>query len=289
MACGSEPCVGSFWLVLKPIHDAMVGSRAGRFVTMKNILSQSNREVLEQLAWSNMLLAFDYDGTLAPIVADPTQARMRPHTRELLWALTKLSCVIVISGRAQPDALKKLRGAGVREVVGNYGIGPWHPANRHLAEVERWRPVLEACLVSLKGVTIEDKLFSVAIHYRQSREKKKARAAILEAASSLGQVRVISGKQVVNILPHGAPHKGLTLELERDRLHCDTALYVGDDETDEDVFTLDQPGRLFTIRVGPNRSSAARYYIANQLAMDELLRVLLELRRESAQLRQVVR
>ena len=64
---------------------------------------------------------------------------------------------------------------------------------------------------------------------------------------------------------------------------------MGDDETDEDVFTLDQPGRLLTIRVGPKRSSAARYYIANQPAIDDLLRVLLELRRESAQRRQVVR
>jgi len=256
---------------------------------MKNILSRSNREVLAQFVWSNMLLAFDYDGTLAPIVADPAQAKMRPETRELLWELTKLTRVIVISGRAQPDALKKLRGAGVREVVGNYGIGPWHPSNPHLAEVQRWRPVLDACVASLKGVKIEDKLFSVAIHYRQSREKKKARAAILKAAASLGQVRVIVGKQVVNILPNGAPHKGIALELERDRLQCDTALYVGDDETDEDVFTLDQPGRLLTIRVGPKRSSAARYYIANQPAIDDLLRVLLELRRESAQRRQVVR
>jgi len=255
---------------------------------MKNILSQSNREVLRQFAWSNMLLAFDFDGTLAPIVADPAKARMRAQTRELLWELTKLSRVIVISGRAQPDILKKLRGVGVCEVIGNYGIGPWHPSNRHVAEVQRWRPVLDACVASLKGVKIEDKIFSVAIHYRQSREKKKARSAILTAAASLGPVRVIGGKQVVNILPNGAPHKGIALELERDRLHCDTALYVGDDETDEDVFALDQPGRLLTIRVGLKRTSAARYYIPNQVAIDDLLRLLLDLRGQFVQQRQAV-
>ena len=214
---------------------------------------------------------------------------MRAQTRELLWELTKLRRVIVISGRAQPDVLKKLRGVGVCGVIGNYGIGPWRPSNRHIAEVQRWRPVLDACVTPLKGVKIEDKIFSVAIHYRQSREKKKARVAILKAAASLGEVRIIVGKQVVNILPKGAPHKGIALELERDRLHCDTALYVGDDETDEDVFTLDQPGRLLTIRVGLKRSSAARYYISNQVAIDELLRVLLDLCRQSKQQRQVVR
>lgn len=256
---------------------------------MKNILSHGNRKVLEQFIWSNVLLAFDYDGTLAPIVADPRQAKMRQQTRELLEALTKLYCVIVISGRAQPDALKKLRGIGVFEVVGNHGIEPWHSSNRHIAEVQRWRPELDEAIAPFKGVTLEDKIFSVAIHYRQSREKKKARAAILKAAASLGDVRVIGGKQVVNILPNGAPHKGIALERERERLHCDTAIYVGDDETDEDVFALDQPGRLLTIRVGPKRTSAATYCIANQRAMDDLLRALLELRRESERRRRVAR
>ena len=248
---------------------------------MKNILSRTHRSVLEDFSWSNVLLAFDYDGTLAPIVADPEQARMRSDTRELLAALTRLYRVIVISGRAQPDALRKLRGVGVFEVVGNHGIEPWHSSNRHVVEVQRWLPVLNRCVVPFSGVTIEDKIFSVAVHYRRSREKRKVRAAILAAVATLGDVRVIEGKQIVNILPKGAPHKGIAIERERGRLHCDTALYVGDDETDEDVFTLDQPGRLLTIRVGSKRTSAATYYIPNQRAIDDLLRVLVQCGRKS--------
>lgn len=256
---------------------------------MKSILSQANREVLEQFVWSNVLLAFDYDGTLAPIVTDPERATMRQATRELLGELTQHFRVIVISGRAQPDVLKRLRGVGVQEVVGNHGMEPWHASSRHVAEVQRWRPVLEACVASLRGVTIEDKSFSVAIHYRQSRQKKKARAEILKAAAALGDVRVIGGKQVVNILPKDAPHKGIALERERERLHCDTAIYVGDDETDEDVFSLDQPGRLLTVRVGAKRTSAASYCIPDQLAMDELLRTLLDLRLASERRRKEAR
>jgi trehalose 6-phosphate phosphatase len=246
---------------------------------MKNVLSLPNRWLLEELAWSRVLLAFDYDGTLAPIVADPERARMRQQTRELLAGLTKLYPVVVISGRAQLDAVERLRGVGVRQVVGNHGIEPWHAARRHMLEVRRWRPVLEACLAPLKGVTIEDKVFSVAIHYRHSREKKKVKAAILEVAAALDGVRVIGGKQAVNLLPAGAPHKGIALERERERLGCDTALYVGDDETDEDVFALDQPGRLLAVRVGAKRTSLAAYYIPNQRAIDDLLRALIEHRR----------
>lgn len=256
---------------------------------MKNILSQVNREVLEQFVWSNVLLAFDYDGTLAPIVTDPDRATMREETRELLAELTRHYRVIVISGRAQPDVLKRLRGVGVHDVVGNHGMEPWHASSRHVAEVQRWRPLLEACVASLRGVTIEDKSFSVAIHYRQSRQKKKARGEILKAAAALGDVRVIGGKQVVNILPKDAPHKGIALERERERLRCDTAIYVGDDETDEDVFSLDQPGRLLTVRVGAKRTSAASYCIPDQLAMDELLRTLLDLRLASERRRKEAR
>ena len=72
------------------------------------------------------------------------------------------------------------------------------------------------------------------------------------------------------MLPEGAPHKGLALLKERDRLRCDTAIYVGDDVTDEDVFGLDEPGRLLAIRVGPSSPSQASYYVRSQAAVDEL-------------------
>ena len=83
---------------------------------------------------------------------------------------------------------------------------------------------------------------------------------------------------MLNILPAGAPHKGLALERARTRLGCDTAIYVGDDETDEDVFALDQPGQLLTVRVGPKQSSSAAYYIRTQADVDRLLRSLLAFR-----------
>ncbi len=80
---------------------------------------------------------------------------------------------------------------------------------------------------------------------------------------------------MVNLLPTDAPHKGIALERARTRFACDTAIYVGDDETDEDVFALDQPGRLLTIRVGQKRESLASYFLRNQGEIDRLLETLL--------------
>jgi trehalose 6-phosphate phosphatase len=246
---------------------------------MRNILIGAHRQILKEFVSSNVLVALDYDGTLAPIVSDPELARMRKRTVDLLRKLSDLYQVIVISGRAQPDALRRLRGTGVFEVVGNHGIEPWHAARRHIDQVKRWLPDVSAWLTSMPGVVVEDKIYSLAIHYRRSREKLRARTAIMDLAAKLGHARVVGGKQVVNILPEGAPHKGIALERERGRLQCDTAIYVGDDETDEDVFALDQPGRLLTVRVGRKKSSAAQYYIPDQRSMDELLRTLVEFRR----------
>ena len=255
---------------------------------MKDILSGAQRHVLDEFVSSNVLLAFDYDGTLAPIVSDPDRAEMRKRTRGLLEELVEVYPVVVISGRAHADVLRRVRGLNLAGVVGNHGIERWHTAGTQVAEVEAWRQALQAALAPLKGVTIEDKIYSIAVHYRRSRERKVARAEILKAAAALGDVRVIGGKQVVNILPKGAPHKGIALERERDRLGCDTALYVGDDETDEDVFALDQPGRLLTIRVGPKRSSAASYCILDQRVLDRLLRALIEIRSRQARPRRAV-
>jgi trehalose 6-phosphate phosphatase len=249
---------------------------------MKNILLGSNRQVIEKFARSNVLLAFDFDGTLAPIVAEPARARMRPATSRLLNDLATLYPCIVISGRARADVLGRLDGIPVHGVIGNHGVEPWQASEGLAEEVERWRPLLRKRLSGLPGVRIEDKTLSVAVHYRHSREKKKAQAAISEAVRALGDVRVIGGKQVVNVLPKTASDKGAALLEERERLACEKAIYAGDDDTDEDVFALGQPESLLTIRVGAMTGSMASYYVRSQAVVDELLRFLLEIRQRNS-------
>jgi trehalose 6-phosphate phosphatase len=69
----------------------------------------------------------------------------------------------------------------------------------------------------------------------------------------------------------------MALERERRRLRCEAALYVGDDETDEDVFSLPALSRV-DVRVGRRSSSRARYYLREQAQVDLLLEALVRLR-----------
>lgn len=247
---------------------------------MKHLLSSRNLPVLERFAWSQVLLAFDFDGTLAPIVTDPEAAQMRPRTRELVARVATLYPAVVISGRTRADTQRRVTGLPLREVIGNHGAERGAESSGESREVRRWRLQLQRSLGGLPGVWIEDKALSLSIHYRQSRQKKRARAAIGAAVAPLvaGGARLMGGKQVVNVLPQGAPHKGAALERARARLGCDTAIYVGDDDTDEDVFALDQPGRLLGVRVGRRADSHADYYLRGQREIDALLRLLIRAR-----------
>jgi trehalose 6-phosphate phosphatase len=245
---------------------------------MRDILAHANRPVLGQLASASLLVALDYDGTLAPIVDAPEQAWMRASTRALLEQVARVYPCVVISGRAQEDTMRRLRGTGVLEVIGNHGLEPWRRTEAFAARARGFLTALRPRLAGMQGVVLEDKVFTAAVHYRQASSRERARAAILAAAAELEAVRVVEGKCVVNLIPHGAPHKGDALEKARQQLGCDAALYVGDDDTDEDVFAIDDPGRLLGVRVGRSARSRAAYYVRDQARVDDLLALLLEVR-----------
>src|SRR5581483_12084952 len=75
---------------------------------MRHILAERHQPTLAGFASSNVLLGFDYDGTLAPIVADPAAARMRPSTRRLLASVARRYPSVVISGRARRDLVRRV-------------------------------------------------------------------------------------------------------------------------------------------------------------------------------------
>ncbi|MBK8480500.1 MAG: trehalose-phosphatase [Proteobacteria bacterium] len=237
------------------------------------LFSEGCAGVLAALASGRLLVAFDFDGTLAPIVSQPDDAQMRPRTRELFAAVSQRFPCAVISGRSQADVAARLGGASVKYVVGNHGLEPGLGLEDFAAEVARARALLEAALAGLPGVEIEDKRYSLAIHYRRSDNKRQARRAIQRGIERLPvPMRLVPGRLVANLVPQRAPHKGDALLALRRAEGADAALYVGDDVTDEDVFKLDQPrARLLTLRVGASRASAASYYLRDQHEIDRLL------------------
>jgi trehalose 6-phosphate phosphatase len=242
---------------------------------MRHILSNASISILKTLSQERTLCAFDFDGTLSPIVEYPDGADMRVRTRNLLRRLASLYPCIIVSGRSRADALSKLRGVKVARVIGNHGAEA-DAALQSQRRMEQSRAALERELGAIPGVWVEDKSLSLAIHYRQAAQKAEARRLILEAAGKLKHVRVFGGKQVVNVTPESAPDKGDALAAERDRLGCNWVLYVGDDENDEEAFALG--GNVVPVRIGRKQRSHARYYLCSQAEIDELLERLVRLR-----------
>ena len=125
---------------------------------------------------------------------------------------------------------------------------------------------------------IEEKTYSITIHYRQVRDKRRALRTIARAVEELRDARIVAGSQTVTLMPKGGPDKGVALQRAQRMFHCDRALYVGDDDADEDAFASSTTDRLLAIRVGSTRRSAARYRLQRQSAIDSLLEGLIDLR-----------
>jgi trehalose 6-phosphate phosphatase len=239
---------------------------------MQYALSPASLNILTRLSQERTLYAFDFDGTLSPIVEHPALAGMRVRTRKLLDNLAELCPCAIVSGRARADLLDRLSGVRIGHVIGNHGAEPATPSQNPHHRVARWKSALALEINSLPGVWVEDKGMSLAVHYRQAPEKAEAHRRILAAARNLERVKVFGGKLVVNLAPDDAPDKGEALVAERDRLGCDWVLYVGDDENDEDAFALD--GNIVPVRIGQSQTSHARYYLRSQAEIDQLLELL---------------
>lgn len=246
---------------------------------MRHLLAAANVDVLRRVAWARVLVGFDFDGTLAPIVPERGHAKMRTRTLGLFAKVCRLYPCAVISGRSQEDVARRLRGAEVKYVIGNHGLEPGVGIDSFEADIRVAREIMREALGAIPGVEVEDKRYSLAIHYRRARRKREARTAIRGAIDALPtKMRAIGGKLVINVVPERAPNKGTALVELREKERADVALYVGDDVTDEDVFELDQPGRLLTVRVGASKISSASYFLRRQTEVDALLARLVDLR-----------
>jgi trehalose 6-phosphate phosphatase len=247
---------------------------------MRYVLGRAGRRALAEIAAADVVVGLDFDGTLAPIVEQPEDARMRPRTRRLLAELARLYPCVVISGRARADTRAHLDGVEVDDVLGNHGNEPSPRAPRLLAEVRRWLAPLRERLAPLDGVEIEDKRYSLALHYRRAERPRAAERAIRRAVAAVARgARMIGGKSVVNVLPRSASDKGRALSRVREGLGCAAAIYIGDDDTDEDVFA--RRDLLLGVRVGRKAGSRADWYVRAQEEVDELLERLVRCRTPS--------
>ena len=245
---------------------------------MPNILSTACEPALRRFALSSVVVGFDYDGTLAPIAETPDQARMRPSTRRLFTAVARRYPCVVISGRSRADLAARIGSVPVRHLSGNHGMEPWGERPEYASRVARWARTLRDALAGHAGVFVEQKTYSLTVHYRKSRDKSRVIREVHAAVDALRGTRVVAGSQAVNVVPAGAPNKGVALRRVQRLLGCDLAIFVGDDDTDEDAFGALPPNRLLAIHVGTRGTTLAPFCLPNQLAIDVFLQRLLDLR-----------
>jgi trehalose 6-phosphate phosphatase len=218
-----------------------------------------------------ILVASDYDGTLAPIVDDPEQAGFPAETKAVLRVIRSLPGIALafISGRALEDLCGHVCIEGAI-YAGNHGLEMEGPGLAPFIEPQctEARPSLDAALGTLAtqleefpGLMLEDKVLSATVHYRRVDPALVPPLSLIvhSVAHALPRVVVRRGKQVLELRPAVKWHKGYALRHIAKTLGIleSRTVYLGDDVTDEDVFALSK--EAITVQVGSAPATHARY------------------------------
>jgi trehalose 6-phosphate phosphatase len=248
---------------------------------MEALFSKAGERRLDQIVQRGMLCAFDFDGTLAPIVERPESVHLPPDIMHRLGTLSLYAPIAIITGRSIHDMKKYLRFSP-DFLIGNHGLeglpGWGRHARTYAKQCQEWANRIALALQdpAYAGVWIEDKRYSLSVHYRTSPDPNAVRPQLENLLQQLTPApRIVSGKYVFNLVPQKSTDKGGALAhlmLARD---FRSAIYVGDDVTDEDVFRLRRPD-ILSIRVEQTADSAAEFFLQKRQDMvrllDELIR-----------------
>jgi trehalose 6-phosphate phosphatase len=232
-----------------------------------------------------VLLALDYDGTLAPIAGTPGAARLPSQTAEVLsdLAASDRFVVAVVSGRSLADLKQRLALDVI--FVGNHGleiegkgISFVHPEAEPLrGAIDQVCWDLQAAFEGIPQIAIERKELSATVHYRQAPPDL---ATWIEATVHatvrpyLSKMFVGPALQAWEIRPRLHWNKGSAVRLLLGKIDTDRPALVcaGDDATDEDMFSLLR--WEISIKVGPARNTRARFYVRDVGELLDFLRVL---------------
>lgn len=243
---------------------------------MKYILEASNLKVLEALPSDDTLYAFDFDGTLSSIVTLHYQATASEVINKLMTRLCKLVPVAIISGRSVAD-LKRIINFTPKFLIGNHGL-EGILSKEELDSIEMkcsdWQNYLIKNFSSDfedNGIELENKKYSFSLHYRKAPNPEDAEQMIFQAvALLLPTATIIKGKYVFNILTSSEFNKGSALKKLLKVENKKYSFFIGDDDTDEDIFKIIDPDCI-TVRVEKSHQSKAKFYINTQREVELLL------------------
>lgn len=240
-----------------------------------------------------VLLLFDYDGTLTPIVSHPDLAILHPKSRELLQNLCRKDKYLlgVISGRSLADVRDKV---GIPDMIyaGNHGLeiqGPGlefiHPeAVRSLPLLDQIYIELQVRLAGYAGVMVEHKGLTLSVHNRSAPDTlvgniEETFTDCISGYLASDQVKTTRGKRVLEVRPNVEWHKGMAIKKVQDTFtEASLTVFFGDDLTDEDGFQVVQKSGGLAVFVGdPRQPTRALHRVDSPQEVLETLRLLAQL------------
>jgi trehalose 6-phosphate phosphatase len=247
--------------------------------------AELRRAIVQIARTPRLLIACDYDGTLAPIVEDPEQARPLPESVGALRQLAGLheTTTAVISGRALRDLATLSRLPAEVHLVGSHGsefdIGFVHELDDQAKALHRQvESALEELTVDAPGVHLEVKPASIAVHTRRADAEvaERINTSVRQGPCTWDGVQVTEGKAVIE-LAVVQTDKGRALDVLRHQVGATAAAFLGDDVTDEKAFAR-LSGPDLGVKVGDGES-LAHFRIPDAISVARVLAFLLEERR----------
>lgn len=219
----------------------------------------------------------DFDGTLVRLRARPEIPHMDNSVRRVLARLAQghRATLYVISGRRRDDVrrrvgVRRIRYLGLHGWEGSGNVSSNGANAKLLRQINRQ---LSRRLAGLPPIWIEDKKHVLSVHFRGSNPAttRRAHRIVKELIKpSDGQLRIVAGKKVWEVIPREIGGKGEAVRAILARCPEETLpICLGDDATDEAAFQALRRG--VTVRVGEHRRTRARYYLRNPAEVKEFL------------------
>lgn len=232
-----------------------------------------------------LVLVFDYDGTLTPLVAHPRLAHLDPALRAVLAQLATVPRVAVgvVSGRGLDDLIGMV---GLERLYygGSTGLELELAGERLIpSEVLRSRPLLdrltaatESRLSAYSGAWVEKKPFGFTVHYRQLAPDRiePLRAEIADLLQPHGaSLHVLDGPLAIEVVPAIERDKGTALRaiVAGAGVEPATVLYAGDSANDAPALVTATELGGIALGIGPEPPAAARYRLPDPAALAALL------------------
>jgi alpha,alpha-trehalase len=248
-------------------------------------------DIKKDLINKRIILFCDYDGTLTPIVKRPKLAHLSHDIKDTLFRLKNYCDIVIISGRELSN-LETMVGINGLYYIGNHGfeiIGPKHFATKFevgkefLSEIQRAHQDLISLLSSTDNCIIEDKKFSLSVHYRLVTEEKEIahiKEVMRKISANYPRLVMHYGKKVFELRPNFDWNKGKALNFLIQKLNYPKneyiPIYLGDDITDEDGFSAVSKNGIGILVSDEVKETYAHYRLHNPSEVNYFLKDMLD-------------